>query len=153
MAVACRNARLRSWRSGLSASWAVEASRSTPPHPIAAPPTNTVASAKCLNLTGAALLGEPVQFMLCSCLLPLPTSAVVGVVIVASSLDGHIGLAWTAGGKVRNLDFTAEGGAHHWHCEDESRSPAQTEIVQKRLRATFWRRPRTAVIDRPGGRA
>ena len=57
-----------------------------------------------------ALLGEPVPFMLCCCLLPWPTSAVVGVVIVSSSLDGHNGLPWTAGGKVKNLDFTTEGG-------------------------------------------
>jgi hypothetical protein len=110
MAVACRNARLRSWRSGRSANWAAEASPSTPPYPIAAPPTNTVAIASCLNLIKTALLGEPVQFMLCSCLLPWPTSAVVGVVIVSSSLDGHIGLPWTGGGKVKNLDFTTEGG-------------------------------------------
>ena len=44
------------------------------------------------------------------CLLPQRTSAVVGVVIVSSSLDGHIGLLWTTGGKVKNLDFTTEGG-------------------------------------------
>jgi len=62
-----------------------------------------------LNLIKTALLGEPVQFMFCSCLLPWPTSAIVGVVIVSSSLDGHIGLPWTAGGKVKNLDFTTEG--------------------------------------------
>jgi hypothetical protein len=63
-----------------------------------------------LNLIKTAVLGEPVQFMLCSCLLPWPTFAVVGVVIVSSSLDGHIGLPWSAGGKVKNLDFTTEGG-------------------------------------------
>ena len=63
----------------------------------------------CLNLIKTALLGEPVQFMFCSCLLPWPTSAIVGVVIVSSFLDGHIGLPWTAGGKVKNLDFTTEG--------------------------------------------
>src|SRR5262245_10777018 len=110
MAVACRNARLRSWRSGLRVSWAVEASPSTPPYPNAAPPTNTVTIANCLNLTKTALLGEPVQFMSRSCLLPWRASAVVGVVIVSSSLDGHIGLPWTDGGKVKNLDFTTEGG-------------------------------------------
>jgi hypothetical protein len=59
-------------------------------------------------LASAALLSEPMQFMLC--VLPWPTSAVLGVVIVSSSLDGHIGLPWTAGGKVKNLDFTTEGG-------------------------------------------
>jgi hypothetical protein len=37
-------------------------------------------------------------------------SAVVGVVIVSSSLDDPIGLPWTAGGKVKNLDFTTEAG-------------------------------------------
>ena len=73
-------------------------------------PTNTVTIANCLNLIKTALLGEPTQFMLSSCLLPWPTSAVVGVVIVSSSLDGHIGLPWTAGGKVKNQDFTTEGG-------------------------------------------
>jgi hypothetical protein len=48
--------------------------------------------------------------MLCSCLLPWPTSAVVGFVVVSSSFDRHIGLPWTASGKVKNLDFTTEGG-------------------------------------------
>jgi hypothetical protein len=61
-------------------------------------------------LASAALLSEPMQFMLCSCVLLWPTSAVLGVVIVSSSLDRHIGLPWTAGGKVKNLDFTTEGG-------------------------------------------
>src|SRR5262245_23557259 len=50
------------------------------------------------------------QFMRCSCVLPWTTSAVVGVVIVSCSLEGHIGLPWTGGGKVKNLDFTTEGG-------------------------------------------
>jgi hypothetical protein len=69
-----------------------------------------VTIANSLNLIKTALLGEPVQVMICSCFLPGPTSAVVGFVIVSSSLDGHIGLPWTAGGKVKNLDFTTEGG-------------------------------------------
>ena len=81
-----------------------------PPYPIAAPPTNTVTMANCLNLMKTALLGEPLQLTISSCLLPWPTSAVVGVVIASSALDGHIGLPWTAGGKVKNLDFTTEGG-------------------------------------------
>jgi hypothetical protein len=62
-----------------------------------------------LNFIKTALLGEPAQFMLCSCVLPGSTSAVVGVVIVSSSLNGHIGLPWTAGSKVKNLDFTTQG--------------------------------------------
>jgi hypothetical protein len=69
-----------------------------------------VTIANCLNFIKAALLSEPMPFMLCSCVLLWPTSAVLGVVIVSSSLDGHIGLPWTAGGKVKNLDFTTEGG-------------------------------------------
>jgi hypothetical protein len=70
-----------------------------------------MAIASCVNLTRTALLGEPVQFTLCSCLLSWPPSAVVDVVIVSSFLDGHIGLPWTAGGKVKNLDLA--GHAPH----------------------------------------
>jgi hypothetical protein len=55
---------------------------------------------------GGSLLGE-----ICLCLLPWPTSAVVGVGIVSSSLDGHIGLPWTAARKVKNLTSQRKAGA------------------------------------------
>lgn len=58
-----------------------------------------------VHLVNTALLGERLQPMIRSCLLLWPTSPVVGVVIASSSLDGHIALPWTAGGKVENRDL------------------------------------------------
>src|SRR3546814_8203000 len=72
---------------------------------------------RCALVTGVQTCALPICITVGS-LLPWRTSALVGVVIVSSFFDGHIGPPRRAAVKSRIWTSQPKAGAQHWRRED-----------------------------------